>query len=160
MASSLPARSGTEGIELYEKWVNPQWVHLLDVLQMNVRYRRCLGAELQTDDGRTILDFNSGYCVHNVGHNHPLIKAAIIAELERDGAAMLQTGVPELAGQLGALLCERAGGKLSKAFFASSGSEGVEAAIKFSRAHTGRAALLSAKGQFPRPDLRRTLPHV
>jgi ornithine--oxo-acid transaminase len=115
---------------------------------MNVRYRRCLGAELQTDDGRTILDFNSGYCVHNVGHNHPLIKAAIIAELERDGAAMLQTGVPELAGQLGALLCERAGGKLSKAFFASSGSEGVEAAIKFSRAHTGRAGLLSAKGSF------------
>ncbi|MGA8058443.1 MAG: aspartate aminotransferase family protein, partial [Candidatus Binataceae bacterium] len=93
-------------------------------------------------------DFNSGYCVHNAGHNHPRIKAAIIAELERDGAAMLQTGVPELAGVLGAQLCERAGGKLTKAFFASSGSEGVEAAIKFSRAHTGRVGMLSAKGGF------------
>jgi ornithine--oxo-acid transaminase len=121
---------------------------LLDVLQMKVRYSRCIGTELHTEDGRIILDFNSGYCVHNAGHNHPRIKAAVIAEIERDGAAMLQTGVPELAGVLGAQLCERAGGKLTKAFFASSGSEGVEAAIKFSRAHTGRVALLSAKGAF------------
>jgi len=121
---------------------------LLNVLQMNVRYSRCVGTELHTEDGREILDFNSGYCVHNAGHNHPKIKAAIIAELERDGAAMLQTGVPELAGALGAQLCELAGGNLTKAFFASSGSEGVEAAIKFSRAHTGRVGLLSAKNGF------------
>ncbi|HEY2104850.1 MAG TPA: aminotransferase class III-fold pyridoxal phosphate-dependent enzyme, partial [Candidatus Binataceae bacterium] len=115
---------------------------------MNVRYSRCVGAELHTADGRLILDFNSGYCVHNAGHNHPRIKAAIIAELQRDGAAMLQTGVPELAGVLGARLCECAGGQLTKAFFASSGSEGVEAAIKFSRAHSGRTAMLSARGSF------------
>jgi ornithine--oxo-acid transaminase len=148
MASSPLAQYPSEGVRLYEKYVNPQWVRLLDVLQMNVRYSRCIGTELHTEDGRHILDFNSGYCVHNAGHNHPRIKAAIIAELERDGAAMLQTGVPELAGVLGAQLCERAGGRLAKAFFASSGSEGVEAAIKFSRAHTGRVGMLSAKGSF------------
>ncbi|MGZ4836768.1 MAG: aspartate aminotransferase family protein, partial [Terriglobales bacterium] len=39
-------------------------------------------------------------------------------------------------------------GNLSKVFFASSGSEGVEAAIKFSRAHTGRTGLLYADGAF------------
>lgn len=148
MATPLTVGASDDGIKLYEKYVNPQWVRLLEVLQMNVRYARCAGTELHTVDGRTILDFNSGYCVHNAGHNHPKIKAAVIAELERDGAAMLQTGVPELAGVLGARLCQRAGGNLTKAFFASSGSEGVEAAIKFSRAHTGRTALLSARGSF------------
>ncbi len=148
MASSLPVQYPIDGMRLYEKWVNPQWVRLLEVLQMKVRYSRCIGTELHTEDGRKILDFNSGYCVHNAGHNHTRIKAAIIAEIERDGAAMLQTGVPELAGVLGAQLCERAGGKVTKAFFASSGSEGVEAVIKFSRAHTGRVAMLSAKGAF------------
>ncbi|MFI5340866.1 MAG: aminotransferase class III-fold pyridoxal phosphate-dependent enzyme, partial [Candidatus Methylomirabilales bacterium] len=61
----------------YERYVNPQWVRLLDVLGMNVRYVRCLGAELFTSDGRRILDFISGYCVHNPGHNHPRIIAAI-----------------------------------------------------------------------------------
>jgi ornithine--oxo-acid transaminase len=37
---------------------------------------------------------------------------------------------------------------LAKAFFASSGSEGVEAAIKFARAHTRRAGILSAEHAF------------
>jgi hypothetical protein len=91
MANSRLDQGPSNGMILYEKWVNPQWVRLLDVLQMKVRYSRCVGAELHTEDGRQILDFNSGYCVHNAGHNHPRIKAAIIAELERDGAAMLQT---------------------------------------------------------------------
>ena len=57
----------------YSEHVNPQWVRLLDLLDMNVRYERCLGSELFTADGRKILDFLSGYCVHNVGHNHPAV---------------------------------------------------------------------------------------
>jgi hypothetical protein len=51
----------------YEKHVNPQWARLLEVLQMNVSYQRCVGSELHTSDGGRILDFNSGYCVHNAG---------------------------------------------------------------------------------------------
>ena len=132
----------------YSEHVNPQWVRLLDLLEMNVRYERCLGSELFTADGRRILDFLSGYCVHNVGHNHPAVIAAVREELESCGPAMIQTHVAEHAGALGEKLCQRAGGKLTKAFFASSGSEGVEAAIKFSRAHTGRVGMLYAHGAF------------
>src|SRR6266404_1433673 len=132
----------------YSSHVNPQWVRLLNVLEMNVRYERCAGAELFTSDGRTILDFLSGYCVHNVGHNHPDILAALRAELDGQGPAMLQSHVPELAGELAERLCERAGGRLKKVFFCSSGSEGIEAAIKFSRACTGRNGLLYAHGAF------------
>jgi len=61
---------------------------------------------------------------------------------------MLQSHVPELAGELARRLSERAGGRLSRAFFCSSGSEGVEAAIKFSRAHTRRAGMIYAEGAF------------
>src|ERR1700751_5754061 len=132
----------------YSEHVNPQWVRLPDLLEMNVRYERCVGTELITRDGRHILDFLSGYCVHNVGHNHPAVIAAIREELESCGPAMFQTHVAERAGELGEKLCQRAGGKLTKAFFASSGSEGVEAAIKFARAHTGRVGLLYATGAF------------
>jgi ornithine--oxo-acid transaminase len=148
MATTLPAGNQEDPAKLYAQYVNPQWVRLMDVLQMNVKYGRCAGTELHTLNGRRILDFNSGYCVYNAGHNHPKIKAAIIAELERHGVTMIQTGVPELAGLLGAQLCRHAGGRLTKAFFCSSGSEGVEAAIKFARAHTGRTAMLSARGSF------------
>src|SRR5579872_1964166 len=80
----------------YTEHVNPQWARLLDILQMNVKYERCEGVELQTADGRTILDFLSGYCVHNTGHNHPAIISALHRELERCGPAMLQSHVPDL----------------------------------------------------------------
>jgi ornithine--oxo-acid transaminase len=132
----------------YSEHVNPQWVRLLDVLEMNVAYQRCLGAELFTADGERILDFLSGYCVHNTGHNHPRVVAALMDELTKNGPNMLQSHVPELAGELAERLCLRAGGGLTKVFFNSSGSEGVETAIKFSRAKTKRAGLLYAEGAF------------
>src|SRR5437899_1624454 len=80
---------------VYADHVNPQWVKLLNVLDMNQQYGRCAGAELQTLDGRRILDFLSGYCVHNTGHNHPAIVAALKDELDRNGPVMLQSHVPE-----------------------------------------------------------------
>lgn len=132
----------------YAGYVNREWVRLLDLLQMNVRYERCIGAELFTAEGRCVLDFLSGYCVHNVGHNHPDVVRALQLELARCGPAMIQTHVADLAGELAEKLCQRAGGRLSRAFFASSGSEGVEAAIKFARAHTRRAGILSAEHAF------------
>jgi ornithine--oxo-acid transaminase len=134
--------------DAYADHVNPQWVKLLSLLEMNATYHRCAGAELFTSDGRRIVDFLSGYCVHNIGHNHPAILAALIEELEKSGPVMLQSNVPELAGELASRLCRRAGGGLSKAFFMSSGSEGVETAIKFARAHTGRVGMLACEGAF------------
>lgn len=136
------------GVLSYATYVNPQWVRLLDLLEMNVEYQRCLGSELFTSDGRRILDFLSGYCVHNIGHNHPAVISALRDELESCGPAMIQSHVPALAGRLAERLCRLAGGKLAKVFFGSSGSEGVEAAIKFSRAHTGRTGLLYARRAF------------
>ncbi len=132
----------------YAAHVNPKWVGVLDVLGMNVRYTRCQGAELQTDDGRTILDALSGYCVYNMGHNHPAILEELADELRRLGPSMLQSHVPALAAELAVELTRRAGGRLARVFFTSSGSEGVETVIKFARSHTGRAGLLHAQGAF------------
>lgn len=134
--------------DAYADHVNPHWVKLLSLLQMNVSYERCVGTELFTADGRRILDFLSGYCVHNTGHNHPAIVAALKDELDKSGPVMLQSNVPELAGELAERLVKLAGGGLSKVFFASSGSEGVETAIKFARAYTGRVGLLSCDRAF------------
>jgi ornithine--oxo-acid transaminase len=148
MSTAVQVRQAASGSERYAERVNPEWVRLLNLLEMNVRYERCLGAELFTSDGRRILDFLSGYCVHNIGHNHPDVVAALQHELGRCGPAMIQTHVADLAGELAEKLCERAGGRLSRAFFCSSGSEGVEAAIKFARAHTKRVGILSAEHAF------------
>ena len=136
------------GVDRYAARVNPQWSRLLSLLGMNVSYERCLGSELFTSSGRRILDFLSGYCVHNVGHNHAAVVDALREELARCGPVMLQSHVSELAGELAQRLCGLARGKLSKVFFANSGSEGVETAIKFARAYTGRDGLLCAERAF------------
>src|ERR1700757_1359330 len=101
---------------------------------MNAEYEVCRGEQLHTRDGRVILDFLSGYCVYNAGHNHPQIIEALRNEMESCGPSMLQSHVAASAGELAEALCSRAGGRLMKVYFASSGSEGVETAIKFSRA--------------------------
>jgi len=132
----------------YERFVNPQWVSLLNLLGMNATYERCEGCELFTADGRRILDFLSGYCVHNVGHNHPYIIQTLKDEMDKRGPGMLQSHVPEIAGDLARRLCQLAGGGLEKVYFGSSGSEGVEAAIKFSRATTGRAGIAFTTSSF------------
>ena len=143
-----PALGETRSEHQYANAVNPHWTRLLKLLQMNVRYGRCQGAELFTTEGCRILDFLSGYCVHNLGHNHAAIIAALKDELDRRGPAMLQSHVPERAGELAERLCALAGGAVSKVFFCSSGSEGIEAAIKFAKAHTKRNGLLYTEGAF------------
>jgi ornithine--oxo-acid transaminase len=132
----------------YADHVNPQWVRLLRLLQMDKEYTRCQGVELTTAEGGVILDFLSGFCVLNIGHNHPYAIDQLHDELNRRGPAMLQSHIPDLAGELARRLCALAGGKVRKAFFACSGSEGVESAIKFARAVTGRGGLLYANGAF------------
>jgi ornithine--oxo-acid transaminase len=144
--AAVPGSTSTDAG--YSDHVNPQWVRLLSLLEMNVQYTRCVGAELFTIDGSRILDFLSGYCVHNLGHNHPSVIAALHDELDRNGPAMLQSHVPELAGELAAELCRLAGGRLRKVYFCSSGSEGVETIIKFARLYTKRAGLLYCTGAF------------
>ena len=44
---------------------------------------RASGAELDTADGRRLLDVLSGYCVHNVGHNHPRVREAVADAIGR-----------------------------------------------------------------------------
>jgi len=136
------------GRRSYNEHVNPQWVRLLSLLEMDAEYVECRGEKLHTADGRVILDFLSGYCVYNAGHNHPVIIDALHRELDSHGPSMLQSHVAATAGDLAEKLCARAGGRLKKVYFCSSGSEGVETAIKFSRAHTGRDGLLAARGAF------------
>jgi ornithine--oxo-acid transaminase len=140
--------SDVEDQRAYASYVNPIWVKLLSALGMNVSYTHCSGSELYTADGRTILDCLSGYCVHNVGHNHPFVVAQLVSELQSQSPAMVQSNVVKEAGALARTLCENAGGKVSKVFFCSSGSEGIEAVIKFARAHTGRTDLVYAAGAF------------
>jgi ornithine--oxo-acid transaminase len=133
--------------KIYARHVNPQWVRLLDILGMNRQYESCEGSRLKTPEGE-VLDFLTGYCVYNLGHNPPRVLEALKEEIDRKGPTMLQSHVPDLAGLLAERLCRLAGGRLEKVFFTSSGSEGVETVIKYARYHTKREGILYCEGAF------------
>ena len=93
--SNMPTQTATAGAPStvasasnYQEYVNPQSVTLLNMLGMNIEYERCFGCELFTKDGRRILDFLSGYCVHNIGHSHPYVIRALKDEMDTCGPAM------------------------------------------------------------------------
>ena len=106
------------------------------------------GPHLFDHAGHRYLDFLGGYAVCNFGRNHPTIRRALEDALSLDLASMVQFEAPLLSGLLAAELKRRIGRGLDHVFFTNSGTEGVEAAIKFAKCATCRPALLYAPKAF------------
>lgn len=106
--------------------------------RVNLAFERGEGAWLTASDGRRYLDFMAGIAVNVLGHAHPHLVAALKAQAEKLWHVSNIFEVPgqrELASRLVAnTFAERV-------FFANSGAEAVECAIKTARRHHfGRGA--------------------
>ena len=105
-----------------------------------------VGAQVWDADGKEYLDFLGGIATNILGHAHPLLVAAIAnqaKELSHVSNLYSHPRVLELAEKL----VELTGAKSAKVFFANSGAEANEAAIKLSRL-TGRKKIISTYGSF------------
>src|SRR5204863_979128 len=111
-------------------------------------YARAEGCYLYDLDNRDYLDFLSGYSVYNVGRNHPVVQRAISDVLEMDLPNMVQMDCSLLSGLLAEALVKKLPPHLDAIFFCNSGAEALEGAIKFARAATGRAGLVSLDKAF------------
>ena len=98
-------------------------------------------------DGARYLDLLAGIAVNVLGHAHPAVVAAVSAQAARlvhVSNFFTTTAQVELAERL----LEVAGAPSGSAvFFANSGTEAVEAAVKLSR-RTGRTRIVAAEGGF------------
>jgi 4-aminobutyrate aminotransferase/(S)-3-amino-2-methylpropionate transaminase len=100
------------------------------------------GAIIEDVDGNRLIDFATGIAVLNVGHSAPDVLDAVQRQLERDTHTSGVTGnepTIELAERLNALT---PGDFPKKTFFANSGAEAVENAVKVARYATGRQAIV------------------
>ena len=88
------------------------------------------GTRLFDDSGRAYLDFVSGIGVVVLGHGHPGL-AAVIADQAKTLIHTSNLYYHPLQGQLAAKLASLSG--LQRAFFCNSGTEAVEACLKFAR---------------------------
>jgi acetylornithine/N-succinyldiaminopimelate aminotransferase len=108
------------------------------------------GARVTDAGGRTYLDFVSGIAVNALGHAAPAVARAVARQMrELVHVSNLFTTRPAIA--LARALIEATG--YDRVFFCNSGTEGIEAALKFSRVHAakrGRAGrdLLAFRGGF------------
>ncbi len=92
------------------------------------------GVYITDENGTKYLDLLSGIGVNALGYNHPAITATMIAQSQKlihTSNLFYHEGQAELALRL----TERSG--LDRAFFANTGTEAWEAALKLARAHAG-----------------------
>ncbi len=145
--AALVATREDERFALHSKYLNEMWVRVLKTIGYDVGFTRGLGPYLWDRKGDRYLDLLSGWGVFALGRNHPAVREALVSVLDGEFANLVQLDVSTLAGILGEKLIERAP-YLDKVFFANSGAESVEAAIKFARAATGRPGILHCAHSF------------
>lgn len=132
-----------ENPKLHAKYINPAWVKSMQLIGYDRIYTRAEGSHLWDKDGRRYLDCISSFCVSNIGHNHPVVRRALADVLGESLPNLIQLDIPLLSGLLAEALVKRIPW-LDMVFFASSGSEAIEAALKFARCFTKRPRILYA----------------
>jgi ornithine--oxo-acid transaminase len=145
--ASLFSQRGSDRHALHGRYVNGQMVRMLKTLGYDVDFRSGKGQYLYDCDGTRYLDLLSGFGVFAIGRNHPALRDALKTVLDGEFPNLIQMGVSALAGTLAERLIARAP-YLDKAYFANSGSEAAEAAIKFAKAATGRPGVIYCEDAF------------
>jgi len=107
---------------------------------------RADGIYLYNQEGKPFIDCNSGIAVSSFGHNHQVIRKAILEQLDLHlhttvyGEHVQQSQV-RLAEKLAQILPEG----LDCSYFTNSGTEAVEGALKLARKYTGRYEIIACR---------------
>jgi acetylornithine/LysW-gamma-L-lysine aminotransferase len=104
------------------------------------------GASLWDSEGREYIDCMAGHGVANLGHAHPEVAQAIAEQ-----ACTLVTLPETYYNERRAALMQRLVGLvpgMERVFFCNSGTEAIEAALKFARVATGRSQVVAAMRGF------------
>ena len=145
--AELFAQRERERFVLHSRHLNEQMVRVLKAIGYDIGFCRGRGQYLYDRVGTRYLDLLSGYGVFAIGRNHPALCEALKSVLDGELPNLVQMDVSALAGVLAERLLALVP-YLDKAFFANSGSEAVEAAIKFARAATGRPGIIYCANAF------------
>jgi len=139
--SEMFAARESQRSAMHTRHLNEQFVRVLKTIGYDVGFQKGQGQYLYDRAGGKYLDLLSGFGVFAIGRNHPVLRQALKSVLDADLPNLVQFDVSTLAGILAERLLEHVP-YLDKVFFANSGAETVEAAIKFARGATGRPGIV------------------
>ncbi len=132
--------------ELHSRYVNPVFVKMLRTIGFDKGYVRGEGSYLYDEDGNRYLDLLTGWGVFALGRNHPKVRSILEQVLSREMPNLVRMECSLLAGLVAEKLTSHTSSKtgtgLSRVFFTNSGTESVEAAIKFARCATGKQKMV------------------
>jgi len=139
----LPGPKSKRIINMEEKYLATTTKHL------PLTVKKGSGALIEDVDGNTYIDFTSGVCVTNIGVSHPKVVEAVTEQI-KDFIYFAGTDFSyEIQANLAKKLTEMTPGNFAKkVFFANSGAESVEAAIKISKWSTKRNQFIGFIGGF------------
>ncbi len=106
------------------------------------------GSWVTTTSGERYLDFSGGIAVTSTGHSHPHVTAAIAAQAQRFVHAQANVYTHDLLQPLAARLAEITPDGIDTFFYANSGAEITEAAVKLAKQATGRPNIIVFQGSF------------
>ncbi len=147
MSDDTVQASIDEVIDRTKQYVNPGLSMLMQFGGFGDVEASAQGCVLTTKSGKRYLDFVGGFGVFTVGHRHPAVIAAAHAQLDS-----MPLSTRTFFNEPQALLAERLAnilpGALQYTFFSNSGTEAVEAALKFARIATGKTDFISTEGSY------------
>jgi ornithine--oxo-acid transaminase len=146
-AASLFADADPQRYAAHARYMNEAMVRVLRTIGYDVGFVGGKGPYLFDRTGARYLDLLSGWGVFGIGRNHPKLREALESVLAADLPNLVQMDVSPLAGLLAEKLL-RYTPFLDKVLFVNSGTEAVEAALKFARRATGRAGLVHCAHAF------------
>lgn len=134
-----------QNVAYHRRHLNSRLTALLELIKADRPLVRASGPYFWNRDGNQYLDFLAGYAALSLGHNHPRVCEAVdkVKTLPN-----LVEGLSLLAGALAHNLAALAPGTLQRVYFANSGAEVVDAAIKLARAATSRVKLVACHRGF------------
>ncbi len=106
------------------------------------------GTRLTLDDGRVLVDGMSSWWAAIHGYRHPVLDAALHAQVDRFSHVMFGGLTHEPAVALAELLVSITPAPLTRVFFADSGSVAVEVALKLAVQATGIPRVLTIRGGY------------
>ena len=139
--AALIEQRGAERYELQARYLNPQLPRMLHAIGFDKIYTRAEGAYLYDDAGNDYLDMLAGFGVFALGRHNPVVRQAIHDVIDLGLADLTQFDAPPLAGLLGEALLAKTP-HLDRVYFGNSGTEAIEAALKFARFATKRKRIL------------------
>lgn len=131
-----------EQYALHRQYINPSLARVLGIIGFDKSYVRGEGAYLWDVEGNRYLDLLAAYGALNLGRNHPVVKQVMQEMLSLERPNLVKMDCPLLAGLLAEELVKRMPPGLDAVFFANSGADAVDTALKFARAATGRSRVL------------------